>query len=54
MPRSCDETVRETAEDWLACIDNLRKSGDVDAANQEYEAFVLEFAAESAEIGADK
>lgn len=43
----CDAAIRLSAEDWLECIDNLRQSGAEAAADLEYEAFVLEYPAET-------
>tara|TARA_R110002096_G_scaffold154_22_gene918 strand:- start:8671 stop:9261 length:591 start_codon:yes stop_codon:yes gene_type:complete len=43
VARGCDDTARETAEDWLACIEALRKAGEVPLADQEYEQFILQF-----------
>lgn len=45
---ACDMKARQSAEDWLECIDNLRKSGAIQDADREYEAFILEYPAESA------
>ena len=44
---SCNETARLSRDDWLQCIDNLRLSGAEEAANTEYEAFVLRYSVES-------
>ena len=43
------ESARQSAEDWLECIEVLRESGAVEAANLEYEAFILEYPVASAE-----
>jgi len=42
VERPCDAITRESAEDWLRCIEELREAGAVDAANREYEAYFLE------------
>ena len=47
----CDSEARKSAGDWLACIKDLRASGATDAADLEYEAYILEYPAES---GANK
>lgn len=44
--RPCDAITRESAEDWLRCIEELREAGAVDAANREYEAYFLEYPVE--------
>jgi len=51
---ACDETVRQSAQGWLECIEKLRESGAVESADREYEAFILEYPAESAELGPNK
>ena len=43
----CDVSVRLSEETWLACIENLRRSGSEEAADREYEAFILEYPVES-------
>jgi hypothetical protein len=51
---SCDAAVRLSREDWLECIDNLRQSGADEAADLEYEAFVLEYPIETRDIELNK
>ncbi len=46
VERPCDAITRESAEDWLRCIEELREVGAVDAANREYEAYFLEYPVE--------
>ena len=45
---ACDTAVRQSADDWLACIEHLRQTGSVEAAELEYELFILEYPLESA------
>ena len=45
---TCDAKARQSAEAWLECIDDLRESGAIEDADREYEAFILEYPAESA------
>jgi hypothetical protein len=40
---ACDEVIRETARNWLACIEELRLAGAVEDANREYGEFVSRF-----------
>jgi len=47
---SCNAQARLSAEDWLACIDNLRQSGAMEAADREYEALILEYPNESEKL----
>ncbi len=47
----CDPEARKSAGDWLACIEDLRASGATEQADLEYEAYILEYPAES---GANK
>ncbi len=47
----CDPESRKSADDWLACIEDLRASGATEQADLEYEAYILEYPAES---GANK
>jgi len=54
IDESCDAAVRLSAEDWLDCIDNLRQSGAEEAADLEYEAFVLEYPTETRELEPNK
>lgn len=42
----CTAAERESAEDWLACIETLRRSGATVEADSEYEEFILQFPAE--------
>lgn len=51
---ACDERVRQSADTWLECIDELRKSGATLDADREYEAFILEYPAESANSESNK
>ena len=44
---SCSAEVRLSAENWLTCIDNLRQSGATEAADREFEAFILEYPSET-------
>lgn len=41
--RGCDDSVRETAAGWLACIEALRESGEEQLADWESEQFMLQF-----------
>jgi hypothetical protein len=54
IDESCDAAVRLSAEDWLECIDNLRQSGAEEAADLEYEAFVLEYPIETGNLELNK
>lgn len=47
---ACDLVIRQSAEDWRDCIVSLRESGAIEEAAREYEAFVLEYPAESADL----
>jgi hypothetical protein len=40
---TCDETIRTSRSDWLACIENMRLAGAIEDADREYEEFVLRF-----------
>jgi hypothetical protein len=51
---SCDSDVRLSADDWLRCIDELRQSGSEEAANLEYEAFIIEYPIQSDELEPNK
>ncbi len=42
----CEPIERETAGDWLACIEKLRRAGAALAAKREYEEFILIFPVE--------
>lgn len=39
VERACAEAERETADAWLACIQQLRKDGQDEQADEEYEEF---------------
>jgi hypothetical protein len=54
IDESCDAAVRLAREDWLECIDNLRQSGADEAADLEYEAFVLEYPIETRNLELNK
>jgi hypothetical protein len=54
IDESCDAAVRLSRKDWLECIDNLRQSGADEAADLEYEAFVLEYPIETRDIELNK
>lgn len=45
---SCDSNERRSAKEWLLCIKILRDSGYEEDADREYEAFALQYPAESA------
>jgi len=47
---SCDATVRLSEESWQTCIENLRRSGDKEAADREYEAFILKHPVKSRDL----
>jgi len=51
---SCDAAVRLSRESWLECIENLRRSGSEEAADREYEAFILEYSVESRNLEDNK
>ena len=51
---SCDAQVRLSAGDWLECIDNLRQSGALEAADREYKALILEYPNESEKLEPNK
>jgi len=42
-PAACDADARSTAESWLACIEQLEKSGETAAADRERKLFVAAF-----------
>ena len=46
IAESCDETIRLSEDDWLQCIDNLRRSGAEEVADDEYEALTLRYSLE--------
>jgi len=54
IDESCDAAVRLSKEGWLECIDDLRQSGAEEAADLEYEAFVLEYPAETRDLEPNK
>lgn len=39
----CDDEVRESADDWMACIKDLRTAEATEAADQEYQQLLLKF-----------
>jgi len=47
---SCDAAVRLSRESWLTCIEELRQSGSEEAADREYEAFILDYSVESGDL----
>ena len=51
---ACDTKARQSADDWLECIDNLRESGAVEEAEREYAAFKLEYPVESTNSESNK
>jgi hypothetical protein len=51
---SCDATVRLSRESWLECIEKLRETGNEQAADREYEAFILEYSVESRDLEGNK
>jgi len=50
----CDATTRVSEEGWLACIENLRRSGNEEAADREFEAFILKYSVESPNLEGNK
>ena len=44
---ACDSEIRTSQDDWQACIKDLRANGANVQADLEYEAYILEFPAES-------
>ena len=54
IAESCDAAVRLSRESWLECIENLRQSGSEEAADREYEAFILEYPVESGDLEGNK
>ncbi len=50
----CNAAARLSEESWLACIDNLRSSGSEEAADREYEAFILKHPVESSGLEGNK
>jgi len=51
---SCDAAVRLSRESWLECIEELRQSGSEEAADREYEAFILDYSVESGDLEENK
>lgn len=51
---SCEPEIRLSAKDWLECIDNLRQTGKKEAADREYEAFILEYPGEFQDLEPNK
>jgi len=51
---ACDMKIRESSDDWLECIENLRESGAVELADREYAAFMRAYPAETANPEANK
>jgi hypothetical protein len=43
---ACEPSERQSADVWLECIEKLRKSGAIEDAEREYEAFLLQYPAE--------
>ena len=54
IAESCEAAVRLSADDWLLCIANLRQSGAEEAADLEYEAFILEYPNENRDLEPNK
>ncbi len=50
----CNATARLSEESWLTCIDKLRSSGSEEAADREYEAFILKYPVESSNLEGNK
>lgn len=46
VPNACAATVRDTREEWLDCINELRDLGSVEEANLETAALLLEYPAD--------
>ena len=51
---ACSKVSRQSADDWLICIATLRESGAIEAADREYEAFILEYPVESVDSDTNK
>jgi hypothetical protein len=47
MGPDCDAEIRQSQDNWLSCIEDLRANGAIEQADLEYEAYILEFPAES-------
>lgn len=43
VAESCDAQAQLSADDWMACIEDLRQAGAAEAADREYEAFILKY-----------
>jgi len=54
LSTACDERARQSADSWLACIDQLRESGATLDADREYEAFMLEYPTTAADSESNK
>ena len=54
MADSCDAQTRLSEESWQECIENLRRSGDEEAADREYEAFILKHPVKSRDLEGNK
>jgi hypothetical protein len=54
IAESCEAAVRLSADEWLLCIANLRQSGAEEAADLEYEAFILEYPNENRDLEPNK
>lgn len=50
----CSATARRSADQWRACIENLRDAGDDQAADEERRAFAEQFPDEFAKFEANK
>ena len=50
----CDAAARRSTESWLTCIDKLRSAGSEEAADREYEAFILKYPVESSDLDGNK
>ncbi len=51
---ACTESTRESADEWLQCIADLRLAGREETANSESVLFVIQFPAEAARLEANK
>ena len=54
LTAACDERVRQSANSWLECIDQLREAGATLDADREYDAFMLEYPTGSADSESNK
>jgi len=43
VAESCDAQAKLSADDWMACIEDLRQAGAAEAADREYAAFILKY-----------